>query len=72
MKNLNKPWLIMLGMYLVALLGILFPTFAEWPIIPVIFLALIPAFWKQHGTPNWWRFAAMLLGALSIQILFWL
>lgn len=76
MKNfiksvLAQSWLMMLGMYIVALLGILFPSFAEWPFVPVVFIALIPTFVKHVDAPRWDRFAAMVIGALSIQILFW-
>lgn len=77
MKNFIKsvlalPWLVFLGAWLVAALGILFPSFAEWPLVPVVFIALIPTFVKNMENPRWDRFAAMTIGALSIQILFWI
>lgn len=67
-----KPWLIMSGLYAVAVLGILLPNFAEWPIVPVTFLSLLPTFLKSVDSPHWDRFAAIMVGALSIQILFWI
>lgn len=61
----------MLGMYIVAFIGIVVPAFAEWPLVPAMFLAIIPTFVGAGGEPRWDRFAAMVLGALSVQILFW-
>lgn len=66
------PWMVFLGAWIVALIGILFPSFAEWPIIPVVFLALIPGLYKAAGKFNAIPFLNMVLGGLSIQILFWL
>lgn len=76
MKNFIKsvialPWLVFLGAWLVAFLGIVFPGAIEWPLVPVIFLSLIPTFVKNMDAPRWDRFAALVLGALSIQVLFW-
>lgn len=76
MKNFIKsivalPWLIFLGAWIVAFLGIIFPSFAEWPLVPVIFIALGPTFVKLGDIPRWDRFTAMVLGALSVQVLFW-
>ena len=66
----RKPWLIMLGIYIVAFIGILFPSFAQWPIAPVFLLSFALAF--SDDRIKWDRFIAIVIGGLSIQILFWI
>ena len=77
LNNLNKPWLIFLGFFLTAFIGtVVWPDgLIEWPFVPVVFFSIIPA-WvgvsKDKEKPDWWRFAAMFVGALLMQILYWI
>lgn len=69
---IDQPYWIMSGIYLTVLLGILAPSVAEWPFVPVFFTALAPTFIKSTDNPRWSRFAAIAAGSLSAQILFWI
>jgi hypothetical protein len=86
MKNLlNKIWTAMcsvpqrnlwcaiLGMFLCTLIGICLPTLAEWPIFPLILLAVIVFFIATLNDvkKDVWPLVWYAAGVLVPQIMFW-
>lgn len=72
-KILRYHWLIFIASWLVTAFATALPSFAEWPIAPVVFLFGIPvALIKNGGQFDAFKFLAVLIGALSTQILFWI
>ena len=58
------------GVLIAAFFAIILPTWAEWCIVPVIFLAFIKEFFDLWTTNKWewWDFGATVIGGLVIFI----
>ena len=69
-KNL---WSFILGMFLCTLAGVCLPKFAEWPVFPLVLLAVIVFFIKTRNAvkKDVWPLVWYVAGALVPQIMFW-
>lgn len=65
-------WFCLLGMALCSTLGILLPAFAEWPIVPLLFVAFLVYFFANKSGRFDWGLVWFIGGALFPQILFWI
>ena len=62
------------GLIACAFFAIVIPCAIEWPVVPIIALAVIVCFVKVfcNKKPKWWNALAFVLGALVIQIFAWI